>query len=422
MTAKVTSKANQILIWKTLIFAVTLTWGATPFRKTLISVEENIWVENWEIKLKDVLGADVAGEVRKSVLRGGKQDGVDVVRVHNGRLGFEVIPTRGMSVRRVEMGKMRLAWDSPVKETVHPKFMDLGSRGGLGWLEGFNEWMVRCGLEWAGHPGSDEFISNTGDKATMELSLHGKIGNIPASEAMIIIDDDPPHRIRIRGRVDERMFYGPQLELRTEISTEPGSNEFRISDTITNVGTNMQEFQIIYHCNYGSPLLEAGSHFLVPVRTVSPFNENAARGIDSYRTYRGPTHGFIEQVYLIEPLADATGHTTIMLTNSPGDRGAVMNWSLAELPYLTQWKNTADLKAGYVTGLEPGTGYPYNRRTERKFGRVPKLNPGESRSFTIDFALLDRQADVTAAAAAIQKIQGRRGPEIKKIPLYLGEE
>ena len=50
--------------------------------------------------------------------------------------------------------------ESPVEEIVHPKYIDLESRGGLGWLEGFNEWMVRCGLEFAGHPGED--TTNTG--------------------------------------------------------------------------------------------------------------------------------------------------------------------------------------------------------------------------------------------------------------------
>ena len=63
---------------------------------------------------------------------------------------------------------MRIGWDSPIKEVVHPKFINLESRGGLGWIEGFNEWMARCGLEYAGHPGKDEFITNTGDKGQMD--------------------------------------------------------------------------------------------------------------------------------------------------------------------------------------------------------------------------------------------------------------
>ena len=36
-------------------------------------------------------------------------------------------------------------------------------------IEGFNEWMARCGLEYAGHP-KDEFITNTGYMGQMDLS------------------------------------------------------------------------------------------------------------------------------------------------------------------------------------------------------------------------------------------------------------
>src|SRR5207249_8687639 len=184
-------------------------------------------------------------------------------------LTFTVVPTRGMSVLKIELGDVRLGWDSPVRAVVHPSLINLQSRGGLGWLEGFNEWMVRCGLEFAGHPGKDKFINNVGDEAEMDLTLHGKIGNTPASEVEVLIDQQPPFRIRIRGRVDERMFYGPKLELWTEISTEIGSSEFRIEDEIKNFGTYEQEFQIIYHANHGPPLLEEGSRFRGPVKRMT---------------------------------------------------------------------------------------------------------------------------------------------------------
>ena len=93
-----------------------------------------------------------------------------MVEVDNGRLQFRVIPTRGMSVLDVTLGDVRLGWNSPVKEVVHPSYINLHDRGGLGWLDGFNEWMVRCGLSFAGHPGEDKFINNVGDEATMPLT------------------------------------------------------------------------------------------------------------------------------------------------------------------------------------------------------------------------------------------------------------
>ena len=379
--------------------------AAVPYSATLTSSTDNIRTEHWLRDYRDIdLPVQDKWSVRKITLHGGKQEGVELIEVDNGRLRFSVIPTRGMSIYEVVMGDTRLGWKSPVKEIVHPRHINLESRGGLGWLEGFNEWMVRCGLESAGHPGEDKFTNNVGDEATMDLTLHGKIGNIPASEVQVIIEKEAPYRIRVRGRVDERMFYGPQLELWTEISTHIGADSFQIEDKLTNHGGNEQEFQIIYHGNFGPELLEKGSQLIAPIKSVSPFNDHAAKSIQSHAIYDAPSHGFIEQVYCIRPWADQHGNTTVMLQNAAGTRGVSMTYSLNELPFLTQWKNTADLKSGYVTGIEPGTGFPYNRRVERHYGRVPTLKPGQARHFKLNFKILDSTDDVEESRAIIKGI------------------
>lgn len=391
--------------------------AAEPIRHVLTSAERGIHVEQWSID-QNVLSAPGAKSwsVSKSTLHGGKQEGVDVIVVNNGRLRFTVIPTRGMGVLRVELGDVRLGWDSPVKEVVHPAHVNLQSRGGLGWLEGFNEWMVRCGLEWAGHPGKDSFINNVGDETEMDLTLHGKIANIPASEVDVVVDRDPPHRIRVRGRVDERMFYGPKLALWTEISTEPGANTFRINDSITNHSAFDQEFQIIYHANYGPPLLEEGAQFVGAIKQVTPFNAHAAKAVARYRDYSAPAKGFIEQVYCLLPHADETGHTTIMLRNRSATRAVTMRFPVNELPFVTLWKNTNAREEGYVTGLEPGTGFPYTRRLERLAGRVPRLKPGEGRQFTLDLAILAAAEEVSIAAKQIADIQRGRQTQVDAEP------
>jgi len=325
--------------------------------------------------------------VTRTTLHGGKQEGVELLTLDNGRLKIRIIPTRGMGILDVTMDGIRLGWDSPVKEVVHPSHIDLESRGGLGWLEGFNEWMVRCGLEFAGHPGTDQFLNNTGNPSTLDLTLHGKIQNIPASTYEVLVDPAPPHRIRIRGRVYESFFYGPKLKLVTEVSTTPGSDTFRISDLITNEGSSPQEFQLIYHGNYGSSILEEGATVYAPASSITPMNDNAARSLDSWNTYLGPTNNYIEQVYLLEPLGDGNSSAMALLVNQNADQGTSVRWNVSELPYLTIWKNTASEEDGYVTGIEPATGYPFNRRIERKYGRVPKLAAGESRSFTLDFGI-----------------------------------
>jgi hypothetical protein len=391
--------------------------AAEPFRQTLTSSSRSVTVASWRVTGRDVTpSCPVAWSVRKRTLHGGKQEGVDVVIVDNGKLRMTVVPTRGMGILRVEGGDVRLGWDSPVKEVVHPAFINLHSRGGLGWLEGFNEWLVRCGLESNGHPGTDRFINNVGEEATMDLTLHGRIANLPAQEVEVVVEREPPYRIHLRGRVDERMFYGPKLELHTDISTEPGAATFRIADVIRNRGAQPQEFEILYHTNYGRPLLEAGSTFVAPVRRVTPLNENAARGLARYQTYAGPKTGFIEQVYCLRLYGDKRERTIVMLHNRAKDKAVSLAFSLMELPYFTLWKNTAAEADGYVTGLEPGTNYPYNRRIERQFGRVPKLAPGDKYAAAIDLGIHVGKEEVRRVADGIASLQAGRKTTVDEHP------
>jgi hypothetical protein len=390
---------------------------AEPFRQKLTSVADNVHVAKYEITSQEITpNCPTPWSVRKIPLHGGRQEGSELIVIDNGLLRVTLIPTRGMGVLSARLGDVRLGWDSPVKEVVHPKFMNLQARGGLGWLDGFNEWMVRCGLENNGQAGKDEFINNMGDKATMDLTLHGKIANLPAQEVEVMVDREAPFRITILGVVHERMVFGPKLELATGVSTVPGSNTFRIQDVVTNRGAQPEEFQMLYHANFGKPLLEEGARFLAPVEKVTPFNANAARDVDKYNQFAGPTPGYIEQVYLFRPLADKDGRTTIALCNKAGTKAASMTYALKELPYLTLWKNTSAEADGYVTGLEPGTNYPNNRRVERLAGRVPKLAGGASHTMTLDTAIHAGSSQVEEMARKIAAIQGKRQPTIEREP------
>ncbi|MHC4508672.1 MAG: DUF4432 family protein [Planctomycetota bacterium] len=392
--------------------------AAEPYRMVISDVEKNIYKETAEITSSEITpDCPVSWSVRKYVLHGGKQEGVEVVEVNNGKLRFSVVPTRGMSIYEVRMGDLRLGWDSPVKGLVHPKYVNLEARQGLGWLEGFNEWMVRCGLEFFGAPGTDEFIDNTGARATMDLTLHGKICNTPASAVEVTIEREAPYRIAVRGRVEEAALHGPKLELWAQISTTPGTGTFQISDTVTNRSAVEQEFGILYHANYGPPLMEEGAKFFGPARQLTPMNEHAAKDVSSYNVYRAARAGFPEQVYCLRLWADENDRTQVMLRNAAGDKAVSMAFSVKELPFFTLWKNPVADEDGYVTGLEPGTGFPRNRAFERKLGRVPKLGPHESRSFTIDFALRADKDQVHAAGDEIARIWAGRRTQVDTSPL-----
>ena len=346
-------------------------------------------------------------KVSKKTLHGGMQEGVELLQVDNGKLQFTVIPTRGMSVLKVQCGEVSLGWNSPVKQVVHPSLIDLNDQGGLGWLAGFNEMMVRCGVEFAGHPGEDN---------GKMLTLHGRVGNIPASEVSVVVDDKEPYRIRVRGKVEEKMFKFGVFELWTEVSTVPGSNTIQFSDRLVNKSEYEKEYQIIYHANYGRPILEKDAKFVAPVKKVSPLDDYAAKDIGSYQTYLGPTKDYGEQVYCLEMNAESSGMTTVMLRDSKGKTGVAMNYNTKALPYFALWKNTDTETDGYVTGLEPATGYPYNRSVERKAGRVPKLKPGGEVSFHVEISVLENEKAVTETKKRIEQIQNGKNTEVSKSP------
>ncbi|MFT5239424.1 MAG: hypothetical protein ACI9OU_002574 [Candidatus Promineifilaceae bacterium] len=364
--------------------------------------------ENWILTPAEAgLDGTWSGSIQMRTLHGGRQEGVKVIDVDNGVTAFRVVPTRGMSVHSVHCGDVTLAWDSPVKEIVHPAHINLDRRGGLGWLDGFNEWMVRCGTEFAGHPGEDNGHM---------LNLHGKAGNIPASSVEVVIDNDAPHRIRLRGLIEEKAFKFVNYELRTEVSTAPGEAGLHFSDVLHNLGAYDTEYQIIYHTNFGAPLLDENAIFLAPFKTVTPFDDYAAKDIANWTRYLGPTRDYGEQVYCVEPYADANNQTLVMLRNADGDRGAAMRFDTETLPYFTLWKNTDTLEEGYVTGLEPGTGFPYNRSVERRFNRVPRIGSGETRTFSMSVSVLRGSAAVSATEAEITALQADRPSQVNSAP------
>src|SRR6266436_3211005 len=141
---------------------------------TLTDVANDIWLDTFAAGNDSLrLATPHDWSIRKRTLRGGLRDGVDVIEVHNGALSFSLLPTRGMGLWRGEYRGNFLGWRSPVSGPVHPKFVHLHDRGGLGWLDGFDEWMCRCGLTSNGPPGHDPVTKEL-------LTLHGRIANLPA--------------------------------------------------------------------------------------------------------------------------------------------------------------------------------------------------------------------------------------------------
>jgi hypothetical protein len=354
--------------------------------------------------------------IRKRTLRGGLRDGIDLIEVHNGALSFSVLPTRGMGLWHGDYRGLSLGWRAPIEGPVHPKFVNLADRGGLGWLAGFDELLCRCGLASNGPPGEDAWTDAHGQAHRALLTLHGRIANLPAQAVEVSVSLDPPYELSVSGEVEEAALFFPQLRLATTYTTVPGSNRVVILDRVTNRGARPAEMQMLYHVNLGPPFLEAGSRVLAPVREVAPLTPRAAEGIDTLESYGAPTAGFAEQVYVYDLVPDARGQTLALLVSARADKAVCLRFPTAALPCFTVWKNTMAQEEGYVTGLEPATNYPNFKSFERKQGRVRTLAPGATWTARWSIEAVDTPAAVVALQAEVATLQAQVKAVVHRTP------
>ena len=375
----------------------------------LTDVSDGTFVEHLEISSQDVAGTPDGWSVTKKILRGGLSDGVEIVEVNNGKLSFGVLLTRGMSLTTAKIGNQSFGWESPVQGPVHPKYVPLNEPSGLGWLDGFDEMMVRCGLESNGAPEFDEETNN------LKYPLHGRIGNKPAQNAAVTIDPEAG-TISVSGLVVETRFHFFKLSLETTMTTKFGGQTIEINDTVKNLSASPAEAQVLYHANFGTPLLDAGAKVIAPIDELVPRNAHAASGIDTWDSYQAAQPGFEEQVYFLTCLSDEHDKTEVLLKNAHSTHGVSLGYNTAALPCFSVWKNTTALEDGFVTGIEPGTNYPNPRTYEGEHRRVLKLEPNASANLglTMQFLVSDKQ--VAEAEGRIAALQAQGEPKIYNRP------
>jgi hypothetical protein len=339
----------------------------------------------------------------------GRSQGVQIVELDDGQMRIDVLPTRGMGIWRVRRGDKILGWRSPVGGPVHPAFVPLFDSSGLGWLEGFDELLCRCGLESNGAPDFDA-------SGKLRYPLHGRIANLPAHRVELDVDEGAG-QISLRGVVDETRFHFNSLRLTTTLTARIGSNEFSWTDEVENVGGRDATMQMLYHFNIGQPLLQPDSRITAPVATVAPHTQVAAsEGVERWNVMPPPRPGSSEQVYLLDLLAEETGETRVLVSGLVGDEAVSLRFNKQALPCFTVWRNTPAEADGYVLGLEPGTNFPNPQTFEKQHGRVISLRPGGTWRADVTVGWHSDSQSIEAVETHIQNLQRQRSREFAAKP------
>lgn len=346
--------------------------------------------------------------VNRRTLRGGKRDGVELIEIDNGVLRIAVLPQRGMGLWKAWLGDLEIGWQSPVQGPVHPCWVPISDPGGLGWLEGFDELMCRCGLESNGAPDFDE-------QGRLAYPLHGRISNLPAHRLILTIDDET-EELTLTGEVDETRFHFQKLRLQATYRIKKGEPRIVIHDEIQNLSASPAGVELLYHVNFGLPWLDPGSQLIAPVKELVPRDEVAAAAVAKWQHYANEEAGFAEQVYFLNLLEDSNKNTQVLLRNAHGNHGVSLRFDKRQLPCFTQWKNTTTGPDGYVTGLEPGINFPNPRSFEKEQGRVATIEGRGSRIFELALEFHTSAEQVARAEKEVKALQGNIEPKIYESP------
>jgi len=317
-------------------------------------------------------------DIRLMTYDDGQERGVRAAHIRTGSgLDFDVLLDRAMDIGTATYRGMALAWQSGTG-AAHPARYEAG---GLGWLKTFHGGMLAlCGLTQAGAPNVDPLNGES-------LGLHGRVGAIPAYDvgiARVWLDDDT-YALSLTGTVDEASLFGHRLRLTRRLTFHAGESRITIHDTVRNVGGLPAPLMILYHCNFGFPLISADTVIRSPAHTVTPRDAQAQAGIATWGTLHAPQAGYAEQVFFHD--VDTSQPTVrVEIVNAGLGLTVALEFGTDTLPYLTQWKQLGF--GDYTVGIEPGNCLPEGRTSAREHGRLTTLAPDESRTFTLGFEVM----------------------------------
>jgi hypothetical protein len=329
------------------------------------------------------------GGIRPVELVEGRGRGVRCLEVDTGAgLAFTVVADRGLDISDCSYKGVNLVYHTS-SGMAHPAYYD---PAGTEWLRVFFAGLLTtCGLTYFGDPGPD---------AGEELGLHGRYSALPAAQVADLSRWEGDRRVlEITGVVEECSLFGDRLRLTRCLSTALGERELRIRDRVENFGARPSPFTILYHVNAGFPLLDAGSLIVASSRSVEPYDARAAAEARRIFEVGEPDAGCAGVDYLHGMAADADGYAYAALVNAglAGGLGLWMRFHTGSLPFLNEWKMLSE--GDYVVGIEPVNTKIVNRAELRAAGRLPMLEPGESREMDLTLGVLEGVGEIEAFAA-----------------------
>lgn len=229
---------------------------------------------------------------------------------------------------------------------------------------------------------------------------HGMIKNMAAENISVNSTwKSDKHQLAISGDIRESSFFGRNLVLSRQITTNVGENTVNIQDNIENQDFKSDDIMLLYHINLGFPLIDKDCEVIIPAKNIEPLTDYSKEKIKDYDKLSEPIDGEDECVYAVEMKQDNAHNTMCMVHNQKLGIAVLIKYNTLVLPYLIVWKS---MKSGdYAYGMLPANTKPIGRTQAVSKGEVTTLSSFERMNIELEIEVLD---DTKVISSYIEKI------------------
>jgi hypothetical protein len=276
-----------------------------------------------------------------------------------GGLAFEVLPDRGLDIGAAWYAGQPIGWRSPLGSPgLAPTPSDWLGRFGGGLL-------VTCGLDNIGSPRG-------------AYGQHGSHHDTRAHDVSVERVTEPDRLgVRISGTIDSVEVFGRRVRTYRTITAYADDAAIHISDRVVNEGAWPATVALLYHVNFGAPLLLPGTTIAVDAEKHQARDPQEAVG---WQSFPGVSDELGEEVWEHRGLRTVDGIATASVT-SPTGLAAEVSWGADELPRLLEW--IFPPRHTWALGIEPANAPIFGPDRDAPDAGIPILAPGESLTTTV---------------------------------------
>ena len=309
---------------------------------------------------------------RHSVLTNGGAGGVRAIDVNTGSgLTYTILPDRGLDISLASFRGVNFAYLSP-QEELSPAYYNYQQEE---WLRTFfGGLLTTCGPVNFGPPCQDGSLS---------YGIHGRFNVTPATHVCDATDVEQG-RIQVSGTIANYVLFGEKIEIKRTIRSPVGENRITIEDTVMNRGDEATPNMMLYHVNFGYPLLDAGVQIAVNSKSCVGYDGYSQAHMEDVWTFGPPEVTNQEKNYL--HVMDRKKPGIASIRNEALGFGIQIEFDTATLPYLTQWK--CERARDYVLALEPSNAPCESLVDVRNAGKLPILQPGQRVVNRVEIAVI----------------------------------